>query len=70
MTVDTAVAYAPLHGGRLQDLRLVPSASPTVVELKYPFERRRQIEEVLRALPFRATRSSKYVIGVDHVVPG
>jgi hypothetical protein len=69
MTVDTGIVYAPLHGGRLRGLRPMPSAAPTVVEFKYPFERRREAEEILRRLPFRATRSSKYVVGVDHLLP-
>ena len=69
MTVDTGIAYAPLHGGRLRELRPMPSAAPTVIEFKYPFERREEAEEMLRRLPFRATRSSKYVVGVDHLLP-
>jgi hypothetical protein len=69
MTVDTGIVYAPLHRGRLRGLRLIPSAAPTVIEFKYPLERRGEAEEALRRLPFRATRSSKYVVGVDHLLP-
>jgi hypothetical protein len=69
MTVDTDIAYAPLHGGSLRELRLMPSASPHVVEFKYPPERRRRAEELLRRFPVRATRSSKYVVGIDHLLP-
>jgi hypothetical protein len=69
MTVDTGIAYAPVQGGSLRNLRPMPSAAPTVVELKYSSDRRAEAEVALRRLPFRATRSSKYVIGVDHLLP-
>ena len=69
MTVDTGIVYAPVQGGSLRTLRPVPSAAPTVVELKYPSDRRAQAEAALRRMPFRATRSSKYVVGVDHLLP-
>ncbi len=69
MTVDTDIVYAPLHGSSLPTLRPMPSAKPAVVELKYRLERRREAEEALRRLPFRATRFSKYVVGIDHFLP-
>ena len=69
MTVDTGIAYAPVQGGSLRSLRPIPSGAPTVVEVKYSSDRRVEAEVALRRLPFRATRSSKYVIGVDHLLP-
>ena len=69
MTVDTGIAYAPVQGGSLRTLRPIPSSAPTVVEVKYSSDRRVEAEVALRRLPFRATRSSKYVIGVDHLLP-
>lgn len=69
MTVDTGIVYASVQGGALRDLRPLPSAAPTVVEAKYPSDRRAEAEEALLRLPFRATRSSKYVIGIDHLLP-
>lgn len=69
MTVDTGIAYAPVQGGSLRNLRPIPSGAPTVVELKYSSDRRAEAEAALRCMPFRATRSSKYVIGVDHLLP-
>jgi len=68
MTVDTGIVYASVQGGSVRTLRPMPSAAPTVVEVKYPSVRRPQAEEALRRMPFRATRSSKYVIGVDHLL--
>ena len=68
MTVDTGIVYAPVQGGSLRTLRPMPSAAPTVVEIKYPSSRRAQAEAALRRMPFRATRSSKYAIGVDHLL--
>lgn len=67
MTVDTRIVYSAIPGGSLRELRLVPSAAPTVVEIKHDSERREEAEAALRRLPFRATRSSKYVIGIDHL---
>jgi hypothetical protein len=69
MTVDTDIAYAPLHGRPLPALRPTPGATAAVVEFKYPWEQRREAEETLRRLPFRATRFSKYVVGIDHHLP-
>jgi hypothetical protein len=69
MTVDTGVVYAPVQGGGLRDLRPYPSATPTVVEFKFSLDRRDEAEAELGRMPFRATRSSKYVVGVDHLRP-
>jgi len=69
MTVDTDIAYAPLPGRSLPTLRPMPSVMPAVVELKYPLERRPDAVEALRRFPFRATRFSKYVVGIDHLLP-
>ena len=69
LTLDTDIAYAPLHGRSLAALRPAPGATPAVVEVKFPWERRPEAEAALRRLPFRATRFSKYVIGVDHLLP-
>ena len=68
MTVDTGIAYTLLHGGLLGRLRLSPGAAPGVLEVKYPFERRREVEEALQHLPFRATRCSKYALGIDQLL--
>lgn len=69
MTVDTGLVYAPVAGRTLASLRPFSSASPTVVEVKYPLESRGEVESALRRFPFRATRSSKYVVGIDHLLP-
>ncbi len=69
MTVDTDIVYAHLHRGSLPALRPRPGATPAVVEVKYPLERRPEAEEALRRFPFRATRFSKYVVGIDHLLP-
>jgi hypothetical protein len=68
MTVDTGIAYVLLHGGLLGRLRLSPGAATGVLEVKYPFERRREVEEALQHLPFRATRCSKYALGIDQLL--
>lgn len=68
MTVDTSIVYTLLHGGSLGKLRPLPGPAPGVLEVKYPFERRREVEEALRRLPFRATRCSKYALGIDQLL--
>jgi hypothetical protein len=69
MTVDTSIVYAPLHRRSLAALRPAPSATAAVVEFKFPWARRPEAEAALRRLPFRATRFSKYVIGIDLLLP-
>jgi hypothetical protein len=69
MTVDTGMEYAALPGGSLRALHPIASAMPAVVEVKYSPEQRTEAMEALRHLPFRATRFSKYVVGVDHLFP-
>jgi hypothetical protein len=68
MTIDTSIVYALLHGGPLGGLRLVPGAVQAVLEVKHRFEQRGEVEEALRHLPFRATRCSKYALGVDQLL--
>lgn len=69
MTVDTDMAFAALPGGPLSKLRPIRGAVPAVVEIKYPPERRQEVVEVFRRFPFRATRFSKFVVGIDHLFP-
>jgi len=68
MTVDTRIFYALLHGGSFGRLRPSPGASAGVLEVKYAIERRREVEDALRGLPFHATRCSKYALGVDQLL--
>jgi hypothetical protein len=68
MTIDTGIVYALLHGGSLEALHLVPGAPSTVLEVKYPVKQRREAEEALRRLPLRATRCSKYVLGMHQLL--
>ena len=69
MTVDTGMAYAPLAGRSLETICPIRSGTTAVVELKYPLERQPEAIQALRRFPFRATRFSKYVIGIDHLLP-
>jgi hypothetical protein len=69
MTVDTDMAYAPLAGPTLGTLRPIRSGAAAVVEFKYPRERQAETIQALRRFPFRATRFSKYVVGIDHLLP-
>jgi hypothetical protein len=69
MTVDTDMAFAPLVSRPLPTLRPIRSGTAGVVEFKYSLDRQSEAIEALRRFPFRATRFSKYVVGVDHLLP-
>jgi hypothetical protein len=68
MTIDTGIGYALLHGGSLDALRVEPAPTPAVLEIKYPPERVLEVEEALGSLPFRATRCSKYGLGIAQLL--
>ncbi len=68
MTIDTNIAYALLHGGSLGALRLEPGTAAAVLEVKYSPARSQEAEEALRRLPFRATRCSKYALGISQLL--
>lgn len=68
-TVDTGIEYRDAARGRLFDSPLADPLS-AVLELKYPVERDAQALRALRDLPLRATRSSKYVRGVQTLMDG
>ena len=68
MTIDTNIAYALLHGGSLSALRLEPGTAAAVLEVKYSPARSQVAEEALRRLPFRATRCSKYALGISQLL--
>jgi hypothetical protein len=68
VTIDTGIAYALLHGGSLGVLRLEPGTVPAVLEVKYSPERSQEVEEALRRFPFRATRCSKYTLGISQLL--
>lgn len=63
MTIDTSQKFKRLYP--LRDNDFTESPVYAVVEFKYPAETRLKMQSVLRDLPFRVFRHSKYVIGMD-----
>jgi SPX domain protein involved in polyphosphate accumulation len=68
MTIDNKIRYKNLFP--LQSSRWQRSPVDSVVEFKYPLGEEKNFSNLLRNLPFRIFRHSKYVIGVDNVCAG
>jgi hypothetical protein len=64
LTVDGELQFAAWSGGRLA-LARVPGV---IVEIKYEPRHADAVERITGELPFRLTRSSKYVLGVERVL--
>jgi hypothetical protein len=45
-----------------------PATTPAVLEIKHPPERVREVEEALGRLSLRATRCSKYGLGIAQLL--
>ena len=68
MTVDHSIRYKKLFP--LESNRWHNSPVDTVIEFKYPVGMENDFEKLLRNIPYRIFRHSKYVIGVDCVCVG
>ena len=67
MTIDVNQKFRRLYPRPMKDL--VESPVYCVVEFKFPAEKRADMQALMRNIPFRVFRHSKYVIGMDAVVP-
>jgi hypothetical protein len=68
VTIDTVVTYFRANGGpRNTFLHRQTSGREVIVELKYDVDREQEAGRVASYLPFRVTRNSKYVQGVERV---
>lgn len=67
VTVDWDLRYAGLHvAGQL--LYLTPPENAVIVEVKYDAELDNAAERIFKYLPYRQTKNSKYVTGVENVL--
>lgn len=66
-TVDSELSFAPLLRGDNHLLAWSRSGDPLIVELKYAVDFDAEAREIACQLPYRLTRSSKYVTGVLQV---
>lgn len=64
-TIDRDLAYHAVGRGRNRFVHCVRDEVHTILELKYEAAADDAADEVTSRLPFRATRSSKYVMGRD-----
>ncbi len=67
MTLDVNQAFRKLYPVPSQNLRKSPVYC--VVEFKFPAQKRTMMQSMMRNIPFRVFRHSKYVIGMDTVAP-
>jgi len=68
MTIDQEIQYRKLSPS--VSCKLIRSPVDYVVEFKYSVDRKTEFEHLLRDLPFRIFRHSKYVVGMDAVIVG
>ena len=68
MTIDQAIQYRKLSP--TPSCRAKRSPVDYVVEFKYPMNQKTEFGHLLRDLPFRFFRHSKYVVGIDTVTVG
>ncbi len=67
LTVDSELRFGQVGKAALPDSSLSPSSAFLVVELKFLPEHALQAAAVTNNLPFRLTRCSKYVLGVQRI---
>lgn len=65
MTIDQNLKYKKLYPLESRQYKKSPVA--VVVEFKYPVGKENEVKKILKGVPFRVFRHSKYVIGVDTV---
>jgi len=68
LTVDTNLQFESFGNFLNSDrYKMVRSQVYGFIEVKYSVDQRSFVEHYLKELPLRATRNSKYVIGIEHL---
>ena len=65
ITLDTDLEYSPILNSNLKKNHFYKDHQSLILELKYDSIYDDQVDEILRFIPFRRTKNSKYVSGVD-----
>jgi hypothetical protein len=65
LTVDTALKFFECRRGRGELIPWPEGCPGVILELKFDQEQAEEAVEVANALPFRLTRCSKYVLGIE-----
>ncbi|MCA9482653.1 MAG: polyphosphate polymerase domain-containing protein [Nitrospina sp.] len=67
LTLDTDLHYFPVSGQPSAGKTTAYSQRGTIVELKYALDQDDAAQHITSCFPFRLTRSSKYVMGVNRL---
>jgi hypothetical protein len=67
VTLDTQLRYTRISSHQNYFLRIAKNDSDVVMEMKYDVEDDQAAGSVSSGFPFRLTKNSKYVNGVDHL---
>ena len=67
ITVDTNMVYYDINSCNNFLLNKAVDYSNTVVELKYNYGKDDCAEHIVKHFPFRLTKSSKYVTGIEAI---
>lgn len=67
ITLDTKLQYTRISEHQNYFLRIAKNDSDVVMEMKYDVEDDQDAGRISSAFPFRMTKNSKYVNGIDHL---
>ena len=67
ITLDTDMVYYNINSYNNLFLHKAVDYSNTIVELKYNYDKDESAEHIVKYFPFRLTKSSKYVTGIDAI---
>ena len=65
LTIDYGISYKLLRTNSNSKIRRKPSLERIILELKYPIYASDQLDEFAFDLPFRLSKSSKYVNAIE-----
>ena len=67
VTLDTKLQYTRISAHQNYFMRIAKNDSDVVMEMKYDIEDDQEAGFISSAFPFRMTKNSKYVNGIDHL---
>lgn len=65
ITIDTNLEYSPVLNSNLKKNHFYKDHQSIILELKYDSIYDDQVDEILRFIPFRRSKNSKYVSGIE-----
>ena len=67
LTLDHDICFSAFTAFENQDLQQIVDDTSVIVEIKYNLTDDGSFADIANKFPFRQTRSSKYVAGMDHI---